>query len=66
MQETKPWYLSKGVLGSLGTILISILGFFNIDITPENMQLLIADGAVLVTGILSLIGRIKAIFKISL
>lgn len=58
--ETKPWYKSKGVLGSAGAIIAGILGMWFADITADDVtDILIATGA-LVSGILALVGRLKA------
>lgn len=66
--ESKPWYQSKGVLGSLATMAITVLGVFGIvvggDLTSEEIAGRVADlvtyGIAFVTGLIGLVGRLRA------
>ena len=62
--ETKPWYLSKGVIGSAAAMIEGVLGIWYTGIDKEQIEILLTSGGSLVGGILSLIGRIKASKKI--
>jgi len=60
---TKPWYLSKGVVAALATIIQGfLLVVFKLDLTHEDMSLLtgvIVGGGTVVTGAISLYSRLK-------
>jgi uncharacterized membrane protein YjjB (DUF3815 family) len=67
--ETKKWYLSKGVDGSLASItgtvaliVVVVLRMFGVDAAGEQESIaLLASAAIgLVGGIIALIGRLKA------
>lgn len=65
--ETKPWYLSKGIIGAIVVIVATVLGFIGRAsvgdaVTAESSniyEIVLAIGA-LVGGVLALIGRIVA------
>lgn len=68
--ETKPWYLSKAIMASLATIIQGFLLIaFKLELTDQDMVMLtgilIGVGTV-ITGVLSLIGRVKARTAITL
>ena len=62
--ETKPWYLSKGVLGSAGAMIAGVLGIWYTDIDAEHVKEVLISAGTLVSGVLALIGRLKANKKI--
>lgn len=64
MEEKKPWYLSSGVIGSASAIIAGALGIWFTGIDKEQIELLLASAGGLVSGIIALIGRIKATKKI--
>ncbi len=66
-QDTKPWYLSKGVIGGLVAVAASIAGLFHYSIAPDDQaQLveLITGLATLLGGGVAIVGRITASKKI--
>ncbi len=66
--DTKPWYKSKGIMGSLIAVLAVLAGFFGIDIGgAEQAELVDLVTAIVGTGgaALAFIGRIRANTKIS-
>ena len=65
MEETKPWYLSRGVIGSLAAVIAGIVGIWYTGIDKEHIEAVATSGASFVGGILSLIGRVKASKKIA-
>ncbi|MCJ2050883.1 hypothetical protein [Methylobacterium sp. J-070] len=65
--ETKPWYLSKGVIGALVAAAAIVAGFFGVKIDPTTQQVVadqatavIAAGVALGGAVLALYGRLKA------
>ncbi|MEM9205565.1 MAG: N-acetylmuramidase domain-containing protein [Pseudomonadota bacterium] len=65
----KPWFLSKGIIGSAITVLASLGGLVGINVEPDVTQQLAEQIVLMITaggGILSLIGRIFATRRISL
>lgn len=62
-EDEKPWWKSKGVLGSLGTILIPIAGMAGVEISGGDISQaveLVVQTAAVVSGVIALIGRITA------
>jgi uncharacterized membrane protein len=63
MQDVKPWYLSKTIIGAVITVLALVAGVFGYGIGPEE-QAAIADYIVtlggVVGGLLAIYGRVKA------
>lgn len=67
MQDEKPWYLSKGVIGGLVAVLASLAGLLNYTIgSADQTQLvdLITAAAGLIGGGVAIVGRISASKKI--
>jgi len=67
MNETKPWYFSRGVIGALVTVGASIGGIFGLAVEPSlteqvGDQLLLIVTAV--GGLVSLLGRMRATQRI--
>lgn len=67
-KENKSWYRSKGAMGSLVTIVVSMAGFFGIvglagetEAITDNLILLITG----VSGFVGLIGRLVATAKLT-
>jgi hypothetical protein len=68
MEETKQWWQSKGVWGAMVTMAIGILGMFGFEKLTgeqENLTEIIMQIVVACSGLLALIGRIKAKKEIS-
>ncbi|MGC5778819.1 hypothetical protein [Methylobacterium sp. NFXW15] len=68
---TKPWYLSKGIIGSLLAIVAVIAGFFGVKVDAGTQQVvadqlttLLAAGAALLGSLLGLWGRVSATRRI--
>lgn len=62
--KTKPWYLSKGVMGSAGAIIAGILGLWYSDIKADDVtNVLIAAGGT-ISAVVALWGRLSAKDKI--
>ncbi len=59
-EETKPWYLSKGILGSLGAVVAGILTMWIPDVKADDISNILIGGGGVAAGILALIGRIGA------
>lgn len=61
-EDTKPSWLSKGVIGSVVTIIFGILGALGIvpGITPESLTEVLTVLGVALAGLISLLGRIFA------
>lgn len=55
----KPWWTSKAVLGSLATIIASILGVVGYSIDASMISEILVASVTAITGILSLIGTIN-------
>jgi len=63
MQDVKPWYQSKTIIGAVITVLALVAGVFGYGIGAED-QAALADYAVtlggVVGGLLAIYGRVKA------
>lgn len=63
MDETKPWYLSRTIIGALVSLLCTVGGTVGLSVVPELQgditEWLLAAGG-LVGGALTIYGRIKA------
>jgi hypothetical protein len=63
MQDVKPWYMSKTIIGAVVTVLALVAGVFGYGIGVED-QAALADYAVtiggVVGGLLAIYGRVKA------
>jgi len=64
--DTKPWYLSTGVIGSLATVAIGIAVSLGV-LSPEQGEVasasapeLLSGVATTIAGVIALIGRIRA------
>lgn len=68
MEDQKPWWTSAGVWGSVVAILLGIASGFGIQfdasVSDQLTQLLTSAGT-LVTGIIALVGRIRATKQIT-
>jgi len=64
MNESKQWYLSKGVIGSVATMAAGVLGIWFTGIESVQIEVLLTSLGSFVGGLLSLIGRLKASKKI--
>ena len=63
MDETKVWYQSRTIIGSIVTILALLAGFFNLTITTEDQNgivelVMVAVGVV--SSIFAIWGRVRA------
>lgn len=66
-EESKKWYLSKGVMGGIMSVVALAAGAFGYVISPEEQEVLVLVITGLASGVLSLVGslgRIKATKKI--
>ncbi len=67
MDQSKPWWQSQGIWGSVVVVLAAIAALFNIDF-DESMKSqlteILVGGSGLAGGIIAFIGRIKATKKI--
>ena len=67
MDDTKPWYLSRGVIGSGVAIAAGVASAFHFQIDGDLQSSLtdwLLSGGALVGGALALWGRLKASRKI--
>jgi hypothetical protein len=71
MEESKPWYMSKAVWGSLGVIAFAVIGMGALGLEPsaavdavgeeqKNINQLVILLVELIGGVLGLYGRLKA------
>lgn len=73
--ETKPWWASMGVWGSLVTVVASFAGIAGYTIGPDDQAAIVAgvgkavtigmDSVALFGGLVSLWGRVRASKKIA-
>lgn len=69
MPETKPWYLSRGVWGGLIALAIAAASAFGYSVAEtdvEQLQSLATSLVAAASGILSILGRIRASKKLTL
>ncbi len=57
MEETKPWYLSKSVIGGLVAVVASVAGIFHYSIGDADQAQLVE----LITGVVTLVGGVAAV-----
>jgi hypothetical protein len=63
MIETKKWYESRGVVGSVLGFVFVVLGFVGYTVSPEEQEMAIVAFTMLgasVANIIAFVGRIKA------
>lgn len=70
--ETKPWYLSKTVLGGVIAAGAGVAGLFGINLDAltqaellAHLDMIVTAGSALVGGVLAIYGRLKATKSIS-
>jgi len=72
-EETKPWYLSKTILGVIVGVVASLLAYLTktpaieagIEAESANITALVAQVVAVIGGIVAVVGRIVATTKIS-
>lgn len=62
MTDVKPWYLSKGVLGPLVTVLALAAGLFGIKIDEATQALIVDQATGAITAAVALIGALVGIY----
>ncbi len=65
--DTKPWWQSTTIVSALGILLVSLLSFFDINLSVADGEGLAAALTAIVTSVLaivSIVGRITATKKI--
>lgn len=62
MYDTKPWYLSKGILGPLVTVLALIAGAFGVKIDPATQGLIVDQVSGAITAVVALVGALVGIY----
>ncbi len=62
--NTKPWYKSKTIIGSIVAILALIAGAFGYEVGPEAQEELVTALIGVVAGGFAIYGRIKAVDKV--
>lgn len=68
MNETKPWYESKGMWGGIISLIAGLLGIFGIPMLPEIMESfteVFTALAAAVGGVLAVYGRWRATHRLS-
>lgn len=63
MHNSKKWYLSKSILGSITAILATILGSFGLQISAEEQEsivMIVANVATSVGALIAIYGRVTA------
>lgn len=64
MKESKPWYASTGIIGSVSAVAAGILGIWFAGVDAASIEAILTGGGAVIGGIVALIGRIKATKKI--
>ena len=68
--EVKPWYLSRGIVGPLVSMILGLVGaYLGIEFSPEDTEqitLALIGGGTAVFSLIGLVGRIKAKTKVTL
>ena len=66
MEGSKPWYKSEGIWGGIGSIAAGAGMMYGIDpeTSKEVVAMTAASGGAIIGGIMSVVGRWKAAFKI--
>ena len=68
MSQTKPWYRSKTIWGSLIAILAALLGVWDVRVSPADQARLVelvVEAAGALGGLLALVGRFRASRRIA-
>jgi len=68
MDETKPWYASKGVWGGIIAAAAGVAGMLGYSISDTDVSTLtelISAGVATVAGLVAVIGRVVASHKIN-
>lgn len=62
--ESKPWYLSKGIMGSAGGIIAMVLGLWYTDVKADDITAVLIGAGGVISSVLGLYGRLAASKKI--
>lgn len=68
MEDSKPWYASKGIWGGIIAAVTAALAAFGVTITESDQESLVQSGLALVaavSAVLGVYGRAKASKKLS-
>ena len=60
MNGEKPFYLSKGIIGSGAALIVGLLMLLSIEVPAEEITTIIESAVVVVGGAIGLYGRWKA------
>ncbi len=60
--ETKPWYLSKGIIGGLVSVVVGVLAFLGHALPDGSVPFLTDQLTKVAEGALAVIGGITAIY----
>jgi hypothetical protein len=67
LEQSKPWYQSTGVMGSIVAVMAAAGGFFGYSISPDDQReivLWVSQAAGLVGGLTAWWGRVSATRRI--
>lgn len=62
--NTKPWYKSKTIIGSIVAILALVAGAFGYEFGPEAQEGIVTGAVGVIGGALAIYGRVKAVDKV--
>lgn len=67
MEETKPWYLSRGVWAGVVAALVGVATVFGLNVEGEQESIInvVVGLAEVVSGIVAIYGRVRAKAKIA-
>lgn len=67
MEETKPWYLSRGVWSGVVAALIGVVSMFGLNVEGEQESItnVVLGLAEVVAGIVAIYGRVRAKARIA-
>ena len=63
-KQTKPWWKSKGVMGSLAVVIASIMQRFGLDVDQASLTEIMLNISTLIGGAIALYGRVVAELRI--
>ncbi len=63
-EETKPWWKSKGVMGSLAVIIVSVFNMFDLNIDESTVTEILMQLSTVIAGATALYGRLVARYRI--
>jgi len=62
MNETKPWYQSKTIIGGAVTLAATVAAIFGVEVDEQTQAVIVDQGVAIGTAVATVIGGVLAIY----